>query len=79
MPLSIQKTYGQSFSITDSETGDPLAFRDYVATINGVETTGVTDANGIAHIKTPTPNANISLHIKFNAPARTLHELSEKQ
>ncbi|AZD90266.1 Superfamily II DNA helicase [Pseudomonas chlororaphis subsp. aureofaciens] len=78
VPLSIQKTYGQSFSITNSETGDPLAFRDYVATIDGVETPGTTDANGIAHLKTATPGAKISLHIKFNAPARTLHELSEE-
>jgi hypothetical protein len=78
VPLSIQKAYGQSFSITDSETGNPLAFRDYVATINGVETTGITDGSGIAHIKTPTQDAKISLHIKFNAPARTLHELSEE-
>ncbi|WLI11673.1 MULTISPECIES: PAAR domain-containing protein [Pseudomonas] len=77
IPLSIQKTYGQSFNITDSETGAPLAFRDYVAMINGVETTGVTDANGIAHVKTPTPDAKISLHIMFSAPARTLHELAE--
>ncbi|MBV1808145.1 MULTISPECIES: PAAR domain-containing protein [Pseudomonas] len=79
LPLSIQKMYGQSFSITDSETGKPLALRDYVATVDGVQTTGVTDANGVAHIKTPTPDASISLHVKFSAPARTLHELSEDQ
>ena len=79
LPLAIQKRFGQSFSVTDSETGKPLAFRDYVATINGVETKGVTDADGIAQIKTPMPNAQISLHITFNAPARTLHEFSEKQ
>ncbi|QTD30991.1 PAAR domain-containing protein [Pseudomonas fluorescens] len=79
LPLAIQKRFGQSFSVTDSETGKPLAFRDYVATVNGVEAKGVTDADGIAHIKTPTPNAQISLHITFNAPARTLHEFSEKQ
>ncbi|WP_392887795.1 PAAR domain-containing protein [Pseudomonas migulae] len=79
VPLSIQKIYGQSFGVTDSLTGNPLPFRDYVATVNGVETIGVTDADGIAHIKTSTPDANISLHVKFNAPARTLHELSEKQ
>ncbi|WP_336353724.1 PAAR domain-containing protein [Pseudomonas atacamensis] len=77
LPLAIQKTYGQAFSITDSETGTPLAFRDFVATVNGVETTGVTDANGIAHVKTPTPDAKISLHVMFSAPARTLHELAE--
>jgi len=79
VPLAVQKIYGQSFSVTDSVTGNPLPFRDYVATVNGVETTGVTDVDGIAHIKTPTPDAKISLHIKFNAPARTLHEFSEKQ
>nr|WP_239691114.1 PAAR domain-containing protein [Pseudomonas sp. NFPP07] len=67
VPLSIQKTYGQSFSITNSETGNPLAFRDYVATINGVETSGTTDANGIAHVKTTTPDANISLHFTSNS------------
>ncbi|QXH48900.1 PAAR domain-containing protein [Pseudomonas xanthosomatis] len=77
IPLTIQKTYGQAFSITDSETGTPLAFRDFVATVNGLETTGVTDANGIAHVKTSTPDAKISLHVMFSAPARTLHELSE--
>jgi uncharacterized Zn-binding protein involved in type VI secretion len=79
IPLAIQKSYGQSFTVTDSETGNPLAFRDYVATVNGVDTSGVTDAHGVAHIKTPIPNAQISLHIMFNAPARTLHEFSEKQ
>ncbi|MBX8549455.1 PAAR domain-containing protein [Pseudomonas cichorii] len=78
VPLDLQKTYGKSFSITDSETGKPLAFRDYVATIDGVEKQGITDANGIAHIKTATPDAAISLHIKFSAPARMLHELSEE-
>ena len=77
IPLAIQKSYGQSFSITDSETGTPLAFRDFVATVNGIETTGVTDANGIAHVKTPAPGAKISLHVMFSAPARTLHELAE--
>jgi len=77
MPLAIKKTYGQAFSVTDSETGTPLAFRDFVATVNGVETTGVTDANGIAHVKTPSPDAKISLHVMFSAPARTLHELAE--
>jgi len=77
VPLAIQKTYGQAFSITDSESGTPLAFRDFVATVNGVEITGVTDANGIAHVKTPAPDAKISLHIMFNSPARILHELAE--
>jgi hypothetical protein len=77
VPLAPKEAYGQAFSITDSETGIPVAFRDFVATVNGVETTGVTDANGVAHLKTPTPNARISRHVMFSAPARTLHELAE--
>jgi hypothetical protein len=72
-PLAPKEAYG----ITDSETGIPVAFRDFVATVNGVETTGVTDANGVAHVKTPTPNTRISRHVMFSAPARTLHELAE--
>ncbi|WP_248807347.1 PAAR domain-containing protein [Pseudomonas sp. MWU13-2100] len=77
LPLSFQKVFGQSFSISDSETGKPLALREFIATVDGVQTPGVTDANGIAHVKAPSPNSQISLHIKFSAPARTLHELSE--
>nr|WP_122208577.1 PAAR domain-containing protein [Pseudomonas viridiflava] len=79
IPLSIQKIYGQSFNITDSETGSPLAFRDFVATVNGVETTGVTSANGVAQVKTSAPNASISIHVLFSAPARTLKELVENR
>lgn len=77
LPLPFQKVYGQSFSISDSETGKPLALREFVATVDGVQIPGVTDADGIAHVKTPSPDAKISLHIKFVAPVRTLHELSE--
>ncbi|MBP0946603.1 PAAR domain-containing protein [Pseudomonas alliivorans] len=79
LPLFLQKTFGQSFSISDSETGKPLALREFVATVDGVQTPGVTDANGIAHVKAPSPTSKISLHIKFNAPNRILHELSEEQ
>ncbi|MBZ9780221.1 PAAR domain-containing protein [Pseudomonas sp. REP124] len=77
-PLPTQKVYGQSFSITDSETGLPLPSRGYVAIVDGVESNGVTDAHGMVHLKTLNPEAKISLHIKFVAPARTLHELSEE-
>jgi uncharacterized Zn-binding protein involved in type VI secretion len=77
-PLAFQKTYGQSFNITD-RSGQSLPFRDYVATVNGVQVQGTTDANGIAHIKSPTPDAQISIHVKFRSPARMLDELSESQ
>jgi uncharacterized Zn-binding protein involved in type VI secretion len=77
-PLSFQKTYGQSFNITD-RSGQPLLFRDYLATVNGVQVQGTTDAKGVAHIKSPTPDAQISIHVKFRSPARMLDELSESQ
>lgn len=77
LPLSFQKVFGQSFSVSDSETGQPLALREFVATVDGVQIPGVTDANGVAHVKAPSPDSKISLHIKFSAPARTLHEMSE--
>lgn len=77
LPLSFLKVFGQSFSVSDSETGEPLAQRDFVATVDGVQVAGVTDANGIAHVKSASPGAKISIHVKFNAPARTLNEFSE--
>lgn len=77
LPLSFQKVFGQTFSVGDSETGQPLALREFVATVDGVQIPGVTDANGIAHVKAPSPDSKISLHIKFSAPARTLHEMTE--
>lgn len=77
LPLSFQKVFGQSFSISDSETGKPLALREFVATVDGVQVTGLTDSNGVAHVKSASPGSKISLHVKFNAPARTLNEFSE--
>ncbi|MBX8487903.1 PAAR domain-containing protein [Pseudomonas cichorii] len=77
LPLSFQKVFGQSFNISDSETGKPLALREFIATVDGAQVSGVTDAKGVAHIKSASPNSKISLHIKFNAPARTLNEFSE--
>ncbi|MCO7610765.1 PAAR domain-containing protein [Pseudomonas chlororaphis] len=79
LPLSIQKTYGQSFSVSDRETGKPLAMRAFIATVDGLQTQGVTDANGVAHVRALSENAKIYLHIKFMAPARILNELSEEE
>jgi uncharacterized Zn-binding protein involved in type VI secretion len=79
LPLVLPNTFGQSFSVLNSETGEPLALRDFVAIVDGVTITGVTDASGVAHIKAPSKDSKISLHIKFSAPARTLDELSEEQ
>jgi uncharacterized Zn-binding protein involved in type VI secretion len=72
-----QKTFAQVFNITDSETGSPLAYREFVAVVDGRETFGVTDASGLAHIQAPSADSVISLHVLFKSPARTLTELSE--
>ncbi|MCV4265247.1 PAAR domain-containing protein [Pseudomonas capsici] len=77
LPLSLQKTYGHTFRIVDSETGQPLAGRSFTASINGQKTTGITNSSGIANIKTPIKDASISVSIDFNSPARTLRELTE--
>ena len=76
-PLQFQKTYATSFSITDSESGEPLAYREFVALVDGRQQVGTTDASGIAHIKAPLENSVISLHVKFKAPARILDEMVE--
>ncbi|PQO99567.1 hypothetical protein C5612_25170 [Pseudomonas frederiksbergensis] len=77
LPLLLQKTYGHSFSIVDSETGQPLAGRSFTATINGEKIIGITDGAGIAHVRTPVKNATISVSIDFTSPARTLSELTD--
>lgn len=77
LPLLLQKTYGHTFSIVDSETGQPLVGRNFTATVNGQKITGVTDSAGIAKIKTPVKDANISISIDFTSPARTLNELTD--
>ncbi|MBX8612821.1 PAAR domain-containing protein [Pseudomonas cichorii] len=79
LPLVLPSTFAQSFKVLNSETGELLAHRDFIATVDGVAISGITDANGVATIKAPSENSRISLHIKFNSPARTLDELSEGQ
>jgi uncharacterized Zn-binding protein involved in type VI secretion len=72
-----QSTFAQAFTITNSETGQPLANREFVAVVDGRETRGVTDACGLAHIRAPSMDSVISLHVLFKSPVRTLTELSE--
>jgi hypothetical protein len=76
-PLRFEKTFAQIFAITDSETGRPLANRQFIAVVDGRETIGVTDAHGLAHIQAPSEDSVISLHVPFKSPMRTLTELSE--
>lgn len=77
VPLQFAKVYAQTFAITDSETGEPLADREFMAVVDGREESGVTDSNGFAHVQAPTENSFISLHVIFKSPVRPLAELSE--
>jgi len=61
LSLLLKKTYGHTLSITDSETGQPLVGIDFTTTVDGQKITGVTDSAGIAKIKTPVKDANISM------------------
>lgn len=78
LPLSILKVFGKTFSVTDSESGNPLAYREFVAVVDGRQQFGVTDANGVAHIEALSENSVISLHVKFKSPVRTLDEFMEQ-
>lgn len=76
-PLRFAKKFAQVFAITDSEPGQPLANREFVAVVDGREKFGVTDASGLAHIQAPSVDSVISVHVLFRSPARALTELSE--
>lgn len=76
--LQLAKTFAQAFAVTDSETNQPLAYRDFVATVDGGEVFGVTDASGIAHVTAPSEISVISIHVLFRSPARALGEFKER-
>lgn len=78
VPLQFSKTFAQVFAITDSETSQPLAYRDFVATVDGKEVFGMTDANGLAHVKAPSESSVISIHVLFRSPVRALGEFKEE-
>lgn len=75
--LHFTKSFAQSFAITDSQTGQPLISRSYIALVDGHRKVGVTDANGIAIVEALTADSVIELHVIFQSPARELNELQE--
>lgn len=75
--ISAARVFAKSFAITDSNTGQPLANRKYIALIDGYRKIGLTDAKGIATVEAPVEGAVIELHVIFHAPARELMEFSE--
>lgn len=78
LPLQVHRAFCQTFSITDSETGSPLGYREYVAEVDGQAVCGYTDANGLARIEAPSENSIIALHVKFKSPVRALDEFMEE-
>jgi hypothetical protein len=63
------KTFGRSFIITNSETGQLAAYRHYTATVDGRETTGQADVHGMVRIQAPSADSVIALHVRFKSPA----------
>lgn len=77
-PLQAQRKFSQIFSITDSETNSPLAYREFVADVDGKTVCGITDAEGLAHVAAPSESSTVSLHVKFKSPVRALDEFMEE-
>ena len=76
-PLQFAKKFAHAFVITDSETSQPMAYRDFVATVDGKEVFGVTDAGGLAHVEALSASSVVSIHVLFQSPARALGEFKE--
>lgn len=62
---------GSKFLIKDSETGQPLPNRTFIARVGGTEIEGTTAQNGYAHVDA---NANemIQIHVPFKAPTQLI-------
>jgi hypothetical protein len=62
-PLPQPKTPLRIFRIVDSETGEPLTHRSYIATVDGQKTERRTDSSGVTHISAPPEGAKISMQV----------------
>jgi uncharacterized Zn-binding protein involved in type VI secretion len=71
------KKFGQSFTIIDSETRQPIPNRSYIAWVNGARRSGTTDDLGRAYVETSIANAVIEFHVVFHAPTRELDEFAK--
>jgi hypothetical protein len=77
-PKRSNQVFSRSFAIADSSTGQPLVGRKFIALIDGIRMTGVTDANGVATVDAIAKDAVIEIHVVFRSPVRELTELSEE-
>lgn len=62
---------GKRFLVKNSETGEPLAKRKFIALVGGVKQEGTTDKNGYAHVDAKDGDS-IELHLVFEAPTGPL-------
>lgn len=77
-PKRSNQVFSRSFAITDSSTGQPLVGRNFIALIDGLRMTGLTDANGIATVEAVAEDAVIEIHVVFRSPVRELTEFAEE-
>lgn len=59
--------YGQIFKVVNSETNGNLAFRSFIAVIDGQEISGSTDLNGMASIYALSSNSRILIRVAFES------------
>lgn len=70
------KVFVRTFVIRDSETGQPLVNRAFVARVDGQQKTGITDSYGLARVEGSSAESVVSLHVMFRSPVRELSELA---
>ncbi|WP_414444143.1 hypothetical protein [Burkholderia sp. 22PA0106] len=63
--------YVARFIVRDSATGKPLANRDFVADVGGIQRSGKTDGQGHAKVVT-NGEQSVSIHVFFSSPKRDL-------
>lgn len=62
---------GKRFLVKNSETGEPLANRKFIAVVSGAKQEGMTDKNGYAQVDAKDGDS-IELHTIFEAPTGPL-------
>ncbi|WP_414443473.1 PAAR domain-containing protein [Burkholderia sp. 22PA0106] len=70
-PLRDEPNDSRWFFIEDSATAAALPNRDFIATIDGIRTTGKTDNEGYARVMA-NRDQRVEIHIVFRTPKRTL-------
>lgn len=61
------QVHGKRFQLLDSETGEPLSDRAYLARVGGQVRRGTTDADGFAMVEAG-PGDAVELHLIFESP-----------